>query len=139
LRAWCGKDENVKAGQGELLKRAKVFFYVLPVKQQNLTRTDKLSTCKRLLVDLELSYSIFIYRFIRANLVKCSIRLLDQLDVPAFANSSTSNDGFGFEFIFTFNRPTAWPQPESTWPVAFRAWQLAKATLSKLTVIKTVT
>lgn len=26
LRAWAGKPENVKAGQDELLKRAKVIF-----------------------------------------------------------------------------------------------------------------
>ncbi|CAH1976926.1 unnamed protein product [Acanthoscelides obtectus] len=29
LRAWAGKDENVKAGQDELLKRAKVSFFIL--------------------------------------------------------------------------------------------------------------
>lgn len=29
LRAWSGKDENVKAGQDELLKRAKVSFLII--------------------------------------------------------------------------------------------------------------
>lgn len=40
LRAWGGKDENVKAGQDELMKRAKVFFATYFVSIQHCALTS---------------------------------------------------------------------------------------------------